>query len=51
MIDIYNVKGRSGVYKEKLASDLALSDLHSSCEHLQELLRLISNLIGLFNEL
>ena len=44
-------KGRSGVYKEKLTSVLALSDMHSSCEDLQELLRLISYLIGLFNVL
>ena len=29
--------GRSGVYKEKLDSVLALSVLHSSYEHLQEL--------------
>ena len=41
------LKGRSGVYKEQLASILALSVLHSSCEHLQGLLRFISNLIGL----
>ena len=40
-------KGRSGVYKEKLGSVLALSDLHANCQHFQELLRLISNLIGL----
>ena len=41
------LKGRSGVYKEKLASVLALSVLHSSCEHLHWLVRFISNLIGL----
>ena len=43
--------GRSVVYKEKLTSVLALSDLHSSCEDHQELLRLISKLIGLSNKL
>ena len=43
--------GRSVVYKGKLTSVLALSDLHSSCEDHQELLRLISNLIGLSNNL
>ena len=32
------------------ASVLTLSDLHSSCEHLTELLLLISNLICLSNE-
>ena len=30
---------------------LAFSDLHSTCEHLQELLRLIYYLIGLFDKL
>ena len=43
----FEFKGRNGVYKEKYASILALSVLHSSCEDLQELVRLISNLIGL----
>ena len=38
-------------YKEKLASVFAVSDLYSSCEHLQELIRLISNLIGLSSKL
>ena len=33
---VFLLKCRSGVYKKKLASVLALSDLHSSCEHLQE---------------
>ena len=37
------VKGRSGVYKAERPSVSLLSSLHSSCEHLQEL---ISNLIG-----
>ena len=43
----FDIKGRSGVYKEKEALILALSVLHSSCEVLQELLRLISYLIDL----
>ena len=41
------LKGRNGISKEKIASVLALSILHQSCEDLQELLWLISNLIGL----
>ena len=50
-LDSDRLKGRSGVYKEKLTSVLAFSVLHSSCEDLQELLWLISNLIGLSNKL
>ena len=41
-----SVKDRSGLYKEKFASILALSVLHSNCEDLQDLLRLISNLMA-----
>ena len=45
----YVLKGKSGVYKEKKASILALFDLHSSCEDLQELLIVLPYLMNCEN--
>ena len=49
--NVNSLKAGVGYIRKKIASVLALVDLHSSSEHLVELLKIISYLIGLSNKL